>query len=119
MWRTEGGNMQRVLVAFVLLSGCASSEDPDMAAFERRLELSRELEPPVAGLPDRDIGASIDAIAEAAAQGSDATYSPTLADCVIHHYERDGVVLAVYERCDGYQRRLFVYDESGVFVRRA
>ena len=94
----------------VTLIGCADSEEEIFGESAVKSEMSRTLDPPVGVDSDADIGTSIETLREQATQESDATYSPTVASCVMQHYEHEGLVIAVYEYCTGSHRKLYVYE---------
>jgi hypothetical protein len=88
--------------------GCAQ-DDPAPAPPELASELSRPIDPPIAVDPDPDIGAVMQDVQAAATAGSDSSYSPTYGSCVLTHFEREGLVIAVFEHCVGSHSRLFTY----------
>ena len=100
----------------VSMLGCADSEEEISRESAMKAEMSRVLSPPVSVDTDADIGTSIEALVVQATQESDETYSPTVATCVMQHYEHEDLVIAVYEYCTGSHRKLYVYqwtEEAG------
>lgn len=94
----------------ITLIGCADSEEEIFGQTTFKSEMSRTLDPPVGVDSDADIGTSIETLRAAVAQESDETYSPTVASCVMQHYEHEGLVIGVYEYCVGSHRKLYVYE---------
>lgn len=98
-----------VMVSLALLTGCAELEEQEESHSETATALSRAIEPPIEVLPDAHLGRSLEALIAAEVAGSNAAHSPTVAECVTHHYEHDGMMVAVHERCAGSHQRLFIY----------
>jgi hypothetical protein len=96
-------------MSMVLALGCGAEETATETTPVLASELSRALNPPIEIAHDPTIGASIDDVVAEVSAGADTSYSPTLDTCVMTHFEREGLVIAVHEHCIGSHSRLFAY----------
>ncbi len=74
--------------------------------------LTRPLEPTIAVADDATVGTSYDAVVEQVAKDAVVLPGSYGSSCIINHYERHGLVVAVDERCDGSYRRLMVFGDG-------